>query len=114
MKDYQERQLARAVGSAISSRRMELGLTQEDAASALQIGPEAISRMERGVVCPSLARLVDFAELYKCPVETFIGGAAGLVEDTSRSITVLISELDRADRQFVFDLVQRTCAHLKR
>ena len=83
MKDVSEQQLAKAVGAAISKVRAQCGMTQDQAAEALEIGPEAISRMERGVVVPSLARLVEFAELFKCPVETFFNKATGLTDDNA-------------------------------
>ncbi len=112
MKDVSEQQLAKAVGAAISKVRAQCGMTQDQAAEALEIGPEAISRMERGVVVPSLARLVEFAELFKCPVETFFNKATGLTDDNAAAIAQYLNNLNRADRQFVLELVEKTCEHL--
>lgn len=112
MKDVSEQQLAKAVGAAISRVRVECGLTQDQVSEALEIGPEAISRMERGVVVPSLARLVEFAELFKCPVETFFNKATGLTDDNAAAIAQYLNNLNRADRQFVLELVEKTCEHL--
>ena len=114
VKDVSEQQLAKAVGAAISKARVQCGMTQDQAAEALEIGPEAISRMERGVVVPSLARLVEFAELFKCPVETFFNKATGLTDDNANAIAQHLNKLNRADRQFVLELVEKTCEHLGR
>lgn len=112
MKNVSEQQLAKAVGAAIGKARVQCGLTQDQVAEALEIGPEAVSRMERGVVIPSLARLVEFAELFKCPVETFFNKATGLKDDNANAIAQLLNNLNRADRQFVLELVEKTCIHL--
>ncbi len=114
MKDVSEAQLSKAVGAAIGRARVQCGLTQDQVAEALEIGPEAVSRMERGVVIPSLIRLVEFAELFKCPVETFFSRATGLTDDNANAIAKLISVLNRGDRQFVLEIVEKTCQHLSK
>jgi transcriptional regulator with XRE-family HTH domain len=53
--------LALSVGKAIAARRQEAGLTQEQVAEQLKIGNEAVSRMERGLVMPTVARLLELA-----------------------------------------------------
>lgn len=107
-----EKKLAAAVGAAIAKERMAAEFTQEQVAESLGIGPEAVSRIERGVVMPSLARLVDLAELFNCPVERFLRKGSDLVGDHAALVSELIGSLKKTDRQFVVDLVERTCAHL--
>jgi DNA-binding XRE family transcriptional regulator len=53
--------LALSVGKAIAARRQDAGLTQEQVAEQLKIGNEAVSRMERGLVMPTVARLLELA-----------------------------------------------------
>lgn len=106
------RALAVAVGSAISQTRVEQGLTQEQVAEALGIGMEAVSRMERGVVMPSLVRLVEFADLFNCSIERFTKRGSGRSADLALLLHDLISPLRKADRLFVVELVERTCGHL--
>jgi len=113
MDPHTEAQLAKAVGVAISRKRVEVGFTQEAVAEALEVGPIAISRMERGVVIPPLSRLVELAELFNCPVESFFGKATGLPEDSARSIATLLEGLERPDRQFIVELVEASANHLK-
>ena len=105
--------LAKSVGAAIGRERALRGMTQDDVAAALNIGPEAVSRMERGIVIPSLVRLVEFAELFGCPVETFFNKATGLTGDNAAAIAGLLGPLKRADRQFVLELIEKTCGHLQ-
>lgn len=108
----EETTLAKLVGAALTQSRTAAGFTQEQAAEALGIGAEAVSRMERGVVIPSLPRLAEFAELYNCPVESFLGKAAGQPAGLALAITRMLGNLDRADRQFVYELVETSCEHL--
>ena len=89
-------------------------MTQDQVAEALEIGPEAVSRMERGIVTPSLVRLVQFAELLKCSVETFYNKATKLADDNANAIAQLLDQLNRADRQLVLELVEKTCEFLKK
>lgn len=112
MKTELERDLAKSVGAAIGRMRTQKGMTQDEVASALDIGPEAVSRMERGIVIPSLVRLVEFAELYGCPVESFFNKSTGLTGDNAAAIAGLLGPLKRADRQFVLEIIEKACSHL--
>jgi transcriptional regulator with XRE-family HTH domain len=114
VKIVSEEQLSKAVGASISRVRVQCGMTQDQVAEALEIGPEAVSRMERGIVTPSLVRLVQFAELFKCPVETFFNKSTGLRDDNANAIAQLLEKLNRADRQFVLEIVEKTCEYLKK
>ena len=51
------------IGRPIAKHRLESGPTQEQVAELLEIGDEAVSRMERGLVMPTVARLVQLAEI---------------------------------------------------
>ena len=54
MKKEDSKQLAQTVGKAISRHRKEKGLGQEQLAELLKVGNEAVSRMERGTVMPTI------------------------------------------------------------
>jgi len=60
--------LAKILGENIASRRRELGLTQMVLAERLDIGQDALSRMEKGMISPKIARLRDFAATLECSV----------------------------------------------
>ncbi|WP_440532080.1 helix-turn-helix domain-containing protein [Variovorax sp. YR566] len=108
----EETTLAKAVGTALGQSRAAAGFTQEQAAEALGIGAEAVSRIERGVVIPSLPRLTEFAELYNCPVESLLGKAAAQPTGLALTIAGMLGNLGRADRQFVYSLIETSCEHL--
>ncbi|MCZ4063954.1 helix-turn-helix domain-containing protein [Oxalobacter aliiformigenes] len=67
-----EKAIAQAVGKAIAKKRMEKGLTQENVAEKLNIGYEAVSRIERGIVTPNIARLVELAEIFDCEIDELL------------------------------------------
>lgn len=71
-----DKELVRFVGKAIASRRVQAGLTQEEVAEVLGIGNEAVSRMERGTVMPTVGRLVALAEIFGCGVGICYGKPA--------------------------------------
>jgi len=105
--------LAAAMGARIAQQRGSVGLTQEQVAEALRIGPEAVSRIERGVVMPSVARLVELAEVLDCPAEQFMRHASDLNTDLALLVRSYLESIKKSDRQFVLSLLESTCNHLK-
>jgi transcriptional regulator with XRE-family HTH domain len=103
--------MATTIGAAIARHRLATGLTQEDVAEALDIGPEAVSRLERGVVMPSIPRLVALAEIFKCSLQALVQQASDLPADNASSIAEMLQPLNTRDRQFVISLIQTTCGH---
>jgi transcriptional regulator with XRE-family HTH domain len=61
-------ELASVVGLNISRRRKEMGFSQAQLAEKLEIGPDSLSRIEKGVVAPRFARLVEMAGILDCAV----------------------------------------------
>ena len=53
-----EEALAVKVGKAIAKRRKVVPMTQEELGTTLNLEIEAICRMERGTIMPSIPRLV--------------------------------------------------------
>ena len=112
MKNEAEERLARSIGARIAACRTEGGYTQDRVAEKLGIGPEAVSRIERGVVLPSIIRLIELAELFNCSIEAFFAGSTGLLGDSARRIAVQLEPLDTTDRHFVVQSVESLCLHL--
>lgn len=107
-----EQELAKAIGNAISKRRKAVGLTQEEVAERLSIGNEAVSRMERGTVVPTVARLVELAEIFDCPVADLLVASSTRPDDQSRLLAALIEKLSDRDRAFVVEIVEKLSCHL--
>ena len=112
MKDDFERSIAMEVGAAIRARRLQAGLSQDQLSELLGVGPEAVSRMERGVVVLTIPRLVELANALACPVEAFIPKASGSAQSGANEIARMLQPLDKKDVQFVLDILERTCSHL--
>lgn len=72
MTDINLELLAKSVGKAISHKRIQAGFTQEQVAEHLEIGMEAVSRMERGIVVPTVVRLAELAQLFGCELADFL------------------------------------------
>ena len=60
--------LASIVGQAIVAQRKRKGLTQSELAERLGMGPDSLSRIEKGVVAPRFPRLEAIARALDCPV----------------------------------------------
>ena len=56
-------QLTHVIGRAIAKYRQAKGLTQAELAEILGIGNDAVSRMERGTIVPTVTRLIELAEM---------------------------------------------------
>ena len=67
--DSKQQKLAREIGQTIAKYRQQAGLTQEQLAEKLGVGNETVSRIERGVILPSLVRLSDIADHLNCRTE---------------------------------------------
>lgn len=113
MKSHYERQIAREVGASIKARRVALGLSQDALGELLEIGPEAVSRMERGTVSLTIPKLVELANALKSPVEAFLPGASGSVQSGTEQVSLMLQNLDKHDAKFVVEMVERLTQHLK-
>lgn len=68
MADRKVQELASVVGENICRRRKAMGMTQSQLAELMDIGPDSLSRIEKGVVAPRFPRLVEIAKILDCPV----------------------------------------------
>lgn len=66
--DAPEKQLARMVGSLIANQRKQKGLTQAQLAEYMDVEKETVSRIETGVISPTLGRLAQFAKFLDCDI----------------------------------------------
>lgn len=105
--------IRKAIGQAISRARQNAGLTQEDVAERLGIGPEAVSRLERGVGSITAERLVVLAEMFGCRSDQLLLGASARQDDQAAAIAQLLEGLAPSDRAFVLDSVERLADFLR-
>jgi len=105
-------ELAELIGRAIARQRLRSGLTQEEVAEQLEIGSEAVSRIERGVVIPNIARLLDFASIFKCEAAELLTEASSRPNDQATHISRLLISMSQSDRQLVMEIVERLSGRL--
>lgn len=107
MRKADHTELANLIGRAIARQRLRRGLTQEEVAERLEIGSEAVSRIERGVVIPNIARLLDFASVLECKTAELLSEASSRPDDQAIHISRLLAAMSQADRQLVMEIVER-------
>lgn len=112
MPESEVKGLARLVGRAIAKHRTARGLTQEHVAEQLSIGVEAVSRIERGVVLPTVVRLGEFAEIFQCNVADLLTETSSRPTDQAQHIERLLSKLAHEDRAMILEMVERLATRL--
>ena len=106
-------QLSKQVGLTIAKYRQQSGLTQNEVAEKLNIGYEAVSRMERGIVMPTVERLVELAEIFDCEAADLLTQSSNRVEDQSVQIKSLLSDLGEQDRLLLLDIITKLVNRFK-
>jgi transcriptional regulator with XRE-family HTH domain len=106
-------EIAKRVAESIKLCRERTGLSQDQVGERLEIGAEAVSRIERGISVPTLVRLAELADIFKCPIEDLLGSSSTRALDQADYIAQLISTLPTDDRTMVVEVVQRICERLK-
>ena len=106
-------QLSKQVGLTIAKYRQQSGLTQNEVAEKLNIGYEAVSRMERGIVMPTVERLVELAEIFDCEAADLLTQSSNRIEDQSAQIKSLLSDLGEQDRLLLLDIITKLVNRFK-
>lgn len=105
MQKNREKAIAKAIGKAIAAKRMEKGLTQENVAEKLNIGNEAVSRIERGTVIPNVIRLVELAEIFGCGTDELLMEASPRAMDNAKYLYELLEKLSDDDKVFLQEMM---------
>jgi transcriptional regulator with XRE-family HTH domain len=109
----QHGELFKSIGRTLAQRREAKGLTQEQVAEALQIGTEAVSRMERGITMPTVQRFAELAEVYQCGIDDLLISSSNRASDQAEMIAQILRTLPEADRSMIVDVVKKIAGHLK-
>ena len=112
MPSRNEDQLAKTVGKAIARYRQLCRLTQDELAERLEIGKEAVSRIERGIVMPTVARLVELAGIFQCEASDLLTLASNRASDQARHLDQMLVRLDGDDRIMIVEMVERLATRL--
>ncbi|MGU5760183.1 helix-turn-helix domain-containing protein [Aeromonas hydrophila] len=97
--------LAKRVGKAIACQRQLVGLTQEQVAEHLEIGGAAISRMERGLVVPTIVRLAELADLFGCELADLLRETSNRPTEQGIVLSQQLARLNDADRTLLLDII---------
>jgi transcriptional regulator with XRE-family HTH domain len=106
--------IRKSIGHSIAQARQNADLTQEAVAERLGIGPEAVSRLERGIGSITAERLVVLAEMFGCRSDQLLLGASQRPEDQAGALWSMLDGLSVQDRDFILGNVDRLVAHLRR
>ncbi|KJH67539.1 helix-turn-helix transcriptional regulator [Chromobacterium violaceum] len=112
MSNLDVEQLNQRVGQAVARHRKALGMNQEALAEKLGVGLEAVSRLERGRITPTLLRLLELASALNCSVNDLLAETSVNPGDQARYLAQQLSRLNQADRQLVVDMVAQLSVRL--
>lgn len=104
---------AKQLGNNIAKYRQRMGLTQEQLAEKVELGNEAVSRIERGIALPSIMRLAEFATVFHCEIADLLCPPQTSPQDELHYIGLLLRDLPEADRLFVIHQLESWVTHLK-
>ncbi|MCK3654820.1 transcriptional regulator [Pasteurellaceae bacterium Macca] len=104
--------IGKQIGQTIAFYRQRMGLTQEELAEKLEIGNEAISRIERGVVIPSVPRLVEFADIFHCNTADLLVKSSSRHQDQAEYLLFLLNKVKESDRVLILEVVEKLVSHL--
>lgn len=100
------KQLALRLGRNLAKRRLELGITQDQVAEKLGIGYEAVSRMERGMTTPTIARLAELADILGCGIEELLLESSYRQQDQTGKINAMLQRLSPKDRDILTSTIR--------
>lgn len=102
--------IQKKLGLNISARRKSLGWTQEFLAHQLEVDTETISRIERGVTCPSLKTLFKIGDALTITIAELLDEEPPPNPEHVEVIAKLIQPLKDDDRSLILQTI-RTWAH---
>lgn len=106
--------LAQRLSKNLSSRRKELGLTQAQVAEIVKVETESISRFERGVTLPSLAKLELLAVSLDTTIADLLAECPGSAYGPDERIGALLAPLRQEVREDLIAVFEQMCRMLQR
>jgi transcriptional regulator with XRE-family HTH domain len=103
----------KGVGRALVEERRRCGLSQQQVAERIGIEPETVSRIETGVIAPTLIRLRQFAKVYGCSLQGLLGRTSDTLPDLAQRIAVELNPLPPTDQRHVAEQAVATARYLQ-
>lgn len=76
------------VGAKVKSRRLILGLSQEDLATSIGLTFQQVQKYERGTNRISVSRMVEICRVLKAPVDYFFEGSFAVGKAGARNLAL--------------------------
>jgi len=109
-----EKELAQVVGALIAARRKTIGLTQAQLAEKMDVEKETVSRMETGVISPTLTRLAQLAKLLDCQVSDLIQAHSPEMFEEATALLGRMEHLSDEQRILIMQLLGKLVTSLGR
>jgi len=93
-----EKLIARTVGATIAERRKSKNMTQAELAEHMDVEKETVSRMETGVISPTLSRLSQLAKFLDCEIADLLHSDSTRVTDQALSLAKRMENLSDDQR----------------
>lgn len=98
--------IAKRIGKMIAKHRKQKQLTQAQLAEKLDISTDAMSRMERGGIMPTVPRLIQVAQILECETADFLTHSSPLFNDQLRRMNDILTKLEESEREGFLDMVE--------
>ena len=95
------------IGCAVAKHRKAAGLTQAQLAEKLNLSLDAVSRLERGQIALTVARLVELATIFGCETVDLLEAGSTRVRDQAVQLEQLMLRLSEAERVDLLKLVEQ-------
>jgi len=105
--ETRDKQLAKRVGSIIAGIRKTRGLTQAQLAERMNVEKETISRVETGVISPTLGRLAQLAKILDCEMADLLRIKSPELEDHAASLAGRMEGLSDSQRDLMVRLFSK-------
>ena len=102
-----ERDLGKNIGQTIARYRSAAGFTQAQVAELLDVSIDAVSRMERGGIMPTAARLIQLAEIFGCTAADLITEGSPLADDQAKRLAALLAQLGEDERMELMGIIEQ-------
>lgn len=113
-KQQDEIDLAVAIGRKIAERRKALGWTQSQMAEKLGVGYEAVSRMERGTILPTISKIIQVADAFECPIDELLFESSNRASDQAQVIARMLEGLPKEERAVLLETLDLLSSQFKR
>lgn len=109
-----EQNVARVVGSAIARQRKAKGYTQAHLAELMGIEKETVSRIENGVISPTLVRLSQLAKLLDCDMGDFFKSESDQSKDHALYLAKRMEGLTETQRAILSQFLGKVAYAMER